>query len=404
MNRVPTALEVRLDRREMLTWLATGMGVGALAATARAVRRRVGPGVAGAPTGTGAAAPEAAGATEAAPLGHEAMYYRPLTHGQVKCELCPRRCVVDRGARGNCGVRENRGGRYFSLVYGQCGTVNLDPIEKKPFFHYLPGAAAFSLGTAGCNLHCKDCQNWSLSQVNPEEISNPLALAPEQVAAEARSAGAQVIAYTYNEPVIFYEYMLDCAHAGRPAGLRSVMVSSGNILPEPMTHLAPSLDAIKIDLKSISDDYYRIYCNGAVAPVLDTLKLVKRLGKWLEVVYLVVPTLTDSEAGIREACRWVKENLGPDVPLHFSRFFPAFQLRKLPPTPVETLVRCRQIAQEAGIHYVYLGNLGDEEAASTWCPSCHAALIRRRGFEVLEMNLREGKCPKCGREIAGVWA
>jgi pyruvate formate lyase activating enzyme len=334
----------------------------------------------------------------------EALYYDRLGGNKIRCRICPKECVVGDRERGFCGVKENRGGRYYTLVYGQCAAVNLDPIEKKPLFHFLPSSSAFSIATAGCNFDCKDCQNWEISQVRPEQVKDPINLPPDQVVSLAKRYRARSIAYTYSEPVVFYEYMLDTAKAGQAQGIKSIMISNGYIRPEPMKQLAPYLAAIKIDLKSISNSFYKTYCLGELDPVLDTLKLVHKLGKWLEVVYLVVPTLNDDEATIRKMCQWVKANLGSEVPLHFSRFSPDYQLKKLPPTPYETLQRCRKIARETGINFVYVGNVPGESNVSTWCPRCGKIVVRRSGFQVLEVNLRNGACKYCARKIPGVWS
>ena len=344
------------------------------------------------------------GPAQAAVAAHEASFYDQLGGIKVRCRLCPKECVVGDRERGYCGVRENRGGRYYTLVYGQCAALNVDPIEKKPLFHFLPGSTALSMATAGCNMDCKNCQNWEISQSRPEQIRDVTVLQPSQFPSLAKRQGARSIAYTYSEPVVFYEYMLDIAKAARPAGVRSVMISNGYIRAEPMTRLAGALDAIKIDLKSMSDHFYKTYCVGTVAPVLDTIRLIKRLGKWLEIVYLVVPTLNDSDAVIRQLCTWVKANVGTEVPLHFSRFHPEYQMKSLPPTPYETLEHCRKIARQTGLSFVYLGNVPGEAPVTTWCPRCGKAVVRRNGYQVLEVNLRAGACKYCSRAIPGVWA
>ncbi len=373
----------RLDRRDALKLMVSGTA--AVAAGAALCARPHRAAAAGAPR-------------------REALYYDRLGGNKIRCRVCPKECVVGDRERGFCGVKENQGGRYYTLVYGQCAAVNLDPIEKKPLFHFLPSSAAFSIATAGCNFDCKDCQNWEISQVRPEQVKDPINLPPDQVVSLAKRYSARSIAYTYSEPVVFYEYMLDTAKAGQAQGIKSIMISNGYIRPEPMKQLAPYLAAIKIDLKSISNSFYKTYCVGEVDPVLDTLKLVHKLGKWLEVVYLVVPTLNDGEGTVRQMCQWVKANLGSEVPLHFSRFIPNYQLKKLPPTPYETLQRCRKIARETGINFVYVGNVPGESNVSTWCPRCGKIVVRRSGFQVLEVNLRNGACKYCARKIPGVWS
>ena len=334
----------------------------------------------------------------------EARHYDRLAGLKVRCRLCPKECVVGDRERGFCGVRENRGGTYYTLVYGQCAALNLDPIEKKPLFHFLPGSGAFSIAAAGCNFDCKDCQNWEISQARPEQITSATRLLPNEVAAQAKRYGARSIAYTYSEPVVFYEYVYDSAQAGHAAGVKSVMISNGFIRPEPMTRLLTHLDAVKIDLKSISEQFYRDYCAGELGPVLETIKLVKRSGKLLELVYLVVPTLNDSEATVREMCKWVHGNVGAEVPLHFSRFYPAYQLKKLPPTPYETMERCWKIARDAGMRFVYVGNVPETPHVNTVCPGCGKTVVKRSGYQIVENNLRNGACRFCARRIPGVWA
>jgi len=333
----------------------------------------------------------------------EAQFYEKLSGNRVQCKLCPRECTVADRGRGNCGVRENRGGTYYTLVYGSAAAVNVDPIEKKPLFHFLPGSRVFSLGTAGCNLHCRDCQNWEISQSRPEDVDSDN-LQPDKVAAMAKSYSCKVLAYTYNEPVICYEYMSDNAEAGRKVGLRSVMISNGYINRDPMRKLLPKLDAVKIDWKGVTEEFYRKYCNATLQPVLNTLNRVKALGKWLEIVYLVVPTVNDSEADLRGMARWTKTYLGTEVPVHFSRFMPNYQLRNLPPTPIGTLERCHDIARSEGLSFVYLGNVPGHRYESTYCPKCGKTLLKRWGFEVQENNLRDGKCGACGKAIPGIWS
>ena len=333
----------------------------------------------------------------------QALHFKQLKGKRIKCELCPRECEVGDKERGFCGSRENRGGVYYTLVYGRAAAVNLDPIEKKPFFHVTPAAGAFSIATAGCNMDCKDCQNWELSQSRPEQIERVYNLPPPKVVSTAKRNRATAIAYTYTEPVTFYEYMLDTAKLGGPAGLKSVMVSNGYIQAEPMKAVCRYLDAVKIDLKSFRNEFYVKYCRGTLQPVLDTIKLVHKLGKWLELVYLVLPQLNDTPAEIIDMCRWLKKTVGPEVPLHFSRFQPNYQLKNLPPTPYETLKRLKSVALKQGMHYVYIGNVPGEDAASTDCPKCKTRVIRRNGFQVLSNKLQSSKCPKCGHKIPGVW-
>jgi pyruvate formate lyase activating enzyme len=334
----------------------------------------------------------------------KALHFKQLSGNRIKCQLCPRECEVGDKERGFCGSRENRGGTYYTLVYGRAAAVNIDPIEKKPFFHVTPSAAAFSIATAGCNMDCKDCQNWELSQSRPEQIDRVYNLPPSKVIGTARQYHAPVVAYTYTEPVTFYEYMLDTAKLGRKSGVKSVMVSNGYIQAEPMKAVCKYLDAVKIDLKSFRNDFYVKYCRGTLEPVLDTIKLVHKLGKWLELVYLVLPGLNDQDSEIIQMCAWLRKTVGRDVPLHFSRFHPNYQLKNLPPTPTKTLQRVKATAEKQGMSYVYIGNIPGDDAASTDCPKCGTRVIRRNGFQVLSNKLQAGKCPKCGTKIPGVWA
>ena len=333
----------------------------------------------------------------------EAMYYEKLAEGEVKCKLCPKECKVGDKERGWCGVRENSKGTYYTMAHSNPCSVHIDPIEKKPLFHYLPASLAFSISTAGCNLNCKYCQNWQISQRRPEQTNN-VYFPPDEVIFRAKKFGCQSIVYTYAEPVVFYEYMLDTSIAAHKSGVRAVVVSAGYIQTEPLKRLCETVDAIKIDLKAYSDKFYKEICSGTLQPVLDTLKTLKESGVWYEIVDLVVPTLNDTEDEFKNLARWVVDNLGVDVPLHFSRFYPSYQLKNLPPTPMETLEQARYIAMDEGLHYVYLGNVRpDHEGGNTYCPKCKSLVIQRKGLFVVQNNLIDGKCPKCGHEIPGVW-
>ncbi len=337
----------------------------------------------------------------AAAPGREARYYEKLAEGRVKCTLCPNECQVADLERGSCGVRENHGGSYRTLVWGTPCAVHIDPVEKKPLFHYHPGALAFSLSTAGCNFACRFCQNWEISQKRPEQVTSRR-LPPADVIAAARLNRCRLIAHTYGEPVVSFEYVLDCAVQGKAQGIPNVMITNGYIQPEPMRELCRHLGAVKIDLKSFRDRFYREQCDGRLAPVLDALRLVRGLGVWLEVVVLLIPTLNDGRDEIRDMCRWIARELGPDVPLHFSRFFPVFQIRNLPPTPPATLEMARQTALDAGLHYVYIGNLLSD-AENTRCPSCGALLIRRQLFSSEVTGMKGNRCRACGTVIPGVF-
>jgi pyruvate formate lyase activating enzyme len=332
----------------------------------------------------------------------EARFYRKLANKKIKCKLCPRECVVGDRERGYCGVRENRGGVYYSLVHSRVCAAHVDPVEKKPLFHYLPGSLAFSLATAGCNVNCKFCQNWDISQARPEQIPAEY-IPPKRVAELAAQWKCPTIAYTYSEPVVFSEFLMDAADAGHEAGIRSVVISNGYIQEEALRAAYGKMDAVKIDLKAFSESYYQKVVVGELKPVLDTLVTLRKMGKWTEIVYLVVPTLNDSDAEFNGLARWVKGNLGIDVPLHFIQFHPDYLLKNLPITPVSTLERARRIAMAEGLHFVYIGNVPGHPAENTYCPQCKHLLVERAGFEIRQMLIRKDACPFCKRKIPGVW-
>jgi pyruvate formate lyase activating enzyme len=330
-------------------------------------------------------------------------FFERLPDKRVRCTLCPRRCVVACGARGACEVRENRGGDYYSLTYANPCAVHIDPVEKKPFFHVLPATLSFSLATAGCNFDCKFCQNWEISQARPEATLN-YDLPPAEAVAFAKASGCRTLASTYVEPTIFIEYMLDLAQACKHEGILKVMHSNGYIEPGPLAALiAAGLAAACIDLKGFSEGYYQGMCEGSLAPVLASLKQLRRAGVFVEVVNLVVPGANDAPKEVAAMCGWLKRELGPDTPLHFSRFQPLYKLRNLPPTPVETLTSLRELALRSGLSFVYVGNVPGHPGENTTCPKCKRVLIRRAGYEVLEMKVAAGKCPGCGRPIPGIW-
>jgi pyruvate formate lyase activating enzyme len=334
---------------------------------------------------------------------HPAMYWEPMPDKKVKCTLCPRECEVADVERGYCGVRENQGGEYQTLVYGALCSANVDPIEKKPLFHYLPGTDAFSIATAGCNIECKFCQNWRISQFRPEQVESAL-VPPEHLVRACRRHDCPTIAYTYSEPVVFYEYMHDTAAVARQHGIGSVMISNGYIQEKPMRQLCQHLTGVKIDFKAFTEKFYSEWCAGHLKPVLETLETLKDVGIWFEMVDLIVPTLNDSPGEIKQMSKWVVKHLGPDVPMHFTRFSPTYRVTNLPRTPVKTLERCREIALDAGVHYVYAGNVAMHPGENTYCHSCGRELIRRVGFRVVANNIKDGKCPKCDTPIPGVWS
>jgi pyruvate formate lyase activating enzyme len=324
------------------------------------------------------------------------------TESFVKCLLCAQGCMLRAGERGRCRARMNVNGELRSLVYGRPITIHVDPIEKKPFYHFLPGSAAFSLATSGCPLKCRFCQNWEISQIAPEDYDARFTT-PEEIAVSAEARKAPVIAFTYNEPTVFTEYLLDIAAAARAQGLRSVLISCGFMNELPLTDMCAALDAIKVDLKGYSPEFYRNVCSADLAPVLRSIKQIARAGTHLEIVNLVVPTLNDSETMLNGLCDWIVEEIGPDVPVHFTRFHPEYQLLNLSPTPVAALERARAVALSKGIHYAYVGNVPGHEGNHTYCPSCGKMIIQRSGFLIGEVHIDHGTCEFCGTKIAGVW-
>ncbi|MFH0738284.1 MAG: AmmeMemoRadiSam system radical SAM enzyme [Candidatus Omnitrophota bacterium] len=331
------------------------------------------------------------------------MYYQRLENKSVQCGLCPRRCVIPSGSRGFCGVRENQEGILYTLVYAKPVTLTAgDPIEKKPLFHFFPSSLTFSIATAGCNLKCKFCQNWDISQRRPEELDYTY-LKPADLITKVKASGRKIIAYTYSEPTIFYEYMLEIARLARAQGIRNIMHSNGYINEEPLRRLAKYLDAANIDLKGFTDDYYLKLSEGTLEPVLRALKVLKEEGVHLEITNLILPGYNDREEQIIKMCLWIKDNLGEGTPLHFSRFTPMYKMNALNPTPIETLERARQIALDCGLKYVYIGNVPGNPGENTYCPKCRNVIINRTGFTVSKVNIVEGKCKFCAERISGVW-
>jgi pyruvate formate lyase activating enzyme len=333
---------------------------------------------------------------------YPAAHYTRLDNGNVRCELCPRHCEVMDGDRGECSVRENRGGTYFTLAYGNPTAVHVDPIEKKPLFHVLPGTGSYSIATAGCNLHCKFCQNWEISQARPEETYN-FDLAPAAIVQAARETGCPSIAHTYVEPMIFYEYMMEIARLSKAAGIINVCHSAGYINPKPLEKLCPHLQAACVDLKGFTEEFYRDLVGATLAPVLAALKIFRQQGVHLEIVNLVIPQFNDNSKDLEKMCAWIRDELGPLTPLHFSRFYPLYKMKQHYPTPVSTLEKAREIALKTGLKYVYLGNVPQNPAENTYCHNCHQLVIPRRGYTVGEVKLKEGKCAFCGTAIPGIW-
>lgn len=321
---------------------------------------------------------------------------------QVQCELCPKMCLIKPGQSGECRVRINIDGVLRTVVYGFPCSINIDPIEKKPFFHFLPASTTLSLATVGCNLHCRNCQNWEISQCNPED-SQAVFCPPERLVELTKNYNCPSLSYTYTDPVIYYEYTYDTAKLARDSDIRNTLVTAGYINPEPWKKLLNYTDAARIDLKGITDDFYRQVCSATLKPVQDSIVLTRANNVHLEIINLIIPTLNDQPEQIRQLARWLKANLGSDIPLHFSRFFPQYKMQHLPPTSLTTLDMAREIAISEGLDYVYIGNIQSRQGQNTYCPACKRLLIERSGFTVLQNQLKDGRCPDCSREIYGVW-
>lgn len=336
------------------------------------------------------------------PGRHSSPWFRSLPASRVQCRLCPRECRIAPGERGHCRVRTNVGGSGYTLAFGNPALVQSDPVERKPFFHFLPGTRALSISTAGCPLECAFCEVWDMALVAPEEV-HAYDLPPRQVVEHARGTGVPSVSYAFGEPVAFWEYVGETAAIARRAGLNNLLHTSGYINREPLEAVVDTIDAVNVDLKSFEPDFYRNLCGGELQPVLDTLKVLKARGVHLEITTLLIPTLNDNLQMIRRMCRWIRDELGPDVPLHLARFYPLYKLSNLPPTPVATIDRVRDTAREAGLNYVYVARVTGHPGENTYCPSCDATAIKRLGFVIEEINLREGCCSRCGTEIPGRW-
>ncbi|GLI37018.1 AmmeMemoRadiSam system radical SAM enzyme [Geobacter hydrogenophilus] len=332
----------------------------------------------------------------------EAMFYTRESDTRVQCGLCRHRCMIADGARGICAVRENRGGTLYSLVYGKLVAENVDPIEKKPLFHVLPGSKSFSIATMGCNFRCHHCQNYSISQVAPQGPVAGIRQTPESVVGKALATGSRSIAYTYTEPTIFFEFAYDTARLARQAGLLNVFVTNGYITREALTTIAPYLDAANIDLKGFTEGFYRDYVHGRLSEVLDSIIEYRKQGIWIELTTLVIPGLNDSDGELKGIASFIVDNLGADTPWHVTQFYPTYKLTDRPRTPVETLRRARDIGKSAGLNYVYEGNVPGEGGENTWCPSCSALLIERYGYLIENNQIRDGGCPDCGTTIVGI--
>jgi pyruvate formate lyase activating enzyme len=338
---------------------------------------------------------------------HPARFWHRLDDGRLQCDLCPRFCKLKDGQRAFCFVRQRQGDRIVLTTYGRSTGFCVDPIEKKPLAHFLPGSAVLSFGTAGCNLGCRFCQNWHISKSREIAVLSEEA-SPDGIAAAAARHGCASVAYTYNDPVIFAEYAIHTAEACHRRGIRNVAVTAGFITPAARAEFFAPMDAANVDLKGFTDAFYKEQClskPGGLADVLDTLTwLVHESRVWVEITTLLIPGLNDSDAEIRAACRWIRDELGTEVPLHFTAFHPDFRLRDRPATPPETVRRARRTALELGLHHVYTGNLPDPAGQVTRCAGCAGVLIERDGYEILRYRLTaDGACPDCGRTLAGVF-
>jgi pyruvate formate lyase activating enzyme len=328
--------------------------------------------------------------------------YQTLANGSVICGICPHRCLLAPGDRSVCRSRVNIDGVLYSLAYGNPCAVHVDPVEKKPLYHFMPGTKAFSIAAAGCNLRCLNCQNWEISQAKPRDVRQKT-LFPDDVVKHAEKSGCGSIAYTYSEPISFYEYMMDTAAAAKAGGIHNILISAGYINRAPLMKLCDVLDAANVNLKSFSETVY-LKLNGAhLAPVLDTFKTLHERGVHFEMTNLVVPGYTDDPEMVKRMCDWILTHLGPDNPLHFLRFFPRYKLRRLAPTPVSTLSKFRKLAMTAGIRYVYVGNVPDHEGNNTYCHQCKRLLVRRKGYFMPTYNIVNSNCRFCNTRIPGVW-
>lgn len=333
----------------------------------------------------------------------EARLYEKQQEKAVRCLLCNHHCVIQDGKRGLCRVRENRAGTLYALSYGKLIAHHVDPIEKKPLFHFLPGSTSFSVATAGCNFRCLFCQNADISQLPQERPDLPGEEAtPAAIVAAARQAGCLSISYTYTEPTIFLEYARDIAAPAEAGGLKNVFVTNGYMTAEALDLLHPLLHAANVDLKAFREDFYRQQCGARLGPVLETLRGLKRRGVWLEITTLIIPTLNDDRDELKELARFIHGELGPETPWHISRFHPTFRLTHLPVTPVKTLQQARAIGREAGLRYVYTGNVPGDDGEKTFCYRCGHLLIDRYGFSILKDNLIDGNCPQCRTPLDGV--
>ena len=335
----------------------------------------------------------------------EAYLYDPLEDNQVKCHLCNHRCLIKDGRRGLCGVRENQAGELQTLVYGKLIAQHVDPIEKKPLFHFLPGTLSYSVATVGCNLRCRFCQNADIAQMPTDHKGLIMGdtVTTEEVVVAAANSGCRSISYTYTEPTVFFEFAYDTAQRAHARGIRNVFVTNGYMTAEALEMINPYLDAANVDLKAFTDKYYKELCGARLGHVQQTLRKMKALGIFVEVTTLIVPGLNDDSAELKQLAEFIADDLGSDTPWHISRFHPTYKLTDRPATPVKTLMRARDIGLQAGLHYVYTGNVPGHAAENTFCPGCGEIIMERQGFQIGALRISDGKCAMCGAEIAGVW-
>jgi len=327
----------------------------------------------------------------------EARHYS-IEGGKARCSLCPHSCLIPEGKRGICGVREHRRDKLYALTYGLASSVHPDPIEKKPLFHFMPGTMSISLGSVGCNLSCKHCQNFSISKARPEDMGLTR-VTPESVVQYARSSGSESVSWTYNEPTIWHEFTTAASRAAHEAGLKTVYVTNGFIQEAPLRELSGLIDAMNIDVKAFREGFYERVCGGSLGPVLRACELAHELGIHIELTYLVIPGYNDSDEELKDFCGWVSGSLSPTVPVHFSAFHPDYRLTSAPRTPPATLLKAYDIAKGAGLDFVYLGNLPAGDKDDTFCPKCGAKVVSRDGFYVGSMDLKEGRCGRCGADL-----